>query len=84
MVQLAASDKRAAMRKRMLKTASIVISDKAPKLECTLRNISETAALLQVLTTLGIPFRFDVIIDGVCHHCRSVWRNDSRMGIAFQ
>jgi hypothetical protein len=33
--QLAVENKRVAARKRVLKTRYIVISDKAPKLECT-------------------------------------------------
>jgi hypothetical protein len=51
-------DRRTAPRKRVLKSASIVLSDKAPKLDCTVKNISETGAMLQVSTTLGIPASF--------------------------
>jgi len=76
-------EKRIATRRRMLKTAYIVISDKAPKIECTARNISETGASLQISTTLGIPTSFDVVIEGVRRHCRSVWRTDTKIGIAF-
>jgi len=68
-------NKRVAARRRVLKTGYIVISDKAPKLECTVRNVSETGAALQVSTTIGIPTSFDAIIDGVRRHCRSVWRD---------
>jgi hypothetical protein len=71
-------------RRRVLKTGYIVISDKAPKLECTVRNISETGASIQVSTTIGIPSSFDVIIDGTRRHCSSVWRTDTKIGIAFQ
>ena len=71
-------------RRRVLKTGYIVISDKAPKLECTVRNISETGASIQVSTTIGIPSSFDVIIDGVRRHCSSVWRTDTKIGVAFQ
>ena len=77
-------DRRIAPRRRVLKSAFIVISDKAPKLECTVRNISDTGAALQVSTTIGIPARFDVIVDGVRYHCRSVWRTDTKMGLAFE
>ena len=77
-------EKRIAARKRVLKTGYIVISDKAPKLECAVRNISETGASIQVSTTIGIPSSFDVIIDGARRQCRSVWRTDTRIGIAFQ
>jgi hypothetical protein len=77
-------ENRRAARQRVLKTGYIVISDKAPKIECTVRNISETGASLQVSTTLGIPKNFVFIIDGVRRHCRSVWRTGIKIGIAFQ
>ena len=48
-------EKRTASRRRVLKSAFIVVSDRAPKLECTVRNISETGAGLQVSTmSLGV------------------------------
>ena len=82
--QIAVENKRVAARKRVLKTGYIVFSDNVPKLECTIRNVSETGASLQVSTTIGIPNSFDVIIDGARRHCRSVWRTDTKIGIAFQ
>jgi hypothetical protein len=77
------NEKRIAARRRVLKTAFIVISDKAPKLECTVRNLSETGAALQVSTTFGIPAAFDVVIDGARRRCRAVWRTNTKLGIAF-
>ncbi|HXZ22348.1 MAG TPA: PilZ domain-containing protein [Pseudolabrys sp.] len=78
------SEKRIAPRRRVLKAAFIVISEKAPKLECAVRNLSDTGAALQVSTTFGIPTHFDVIIDGVRHRCRSVWRTDTKIGVTFE
>jgi hypothetical protein len=54
-----------------LKSGSIVLS-KAPKLDCTVKNISETDAMLQVFTTLGIPASFDIVMEGARRHCHSV------------
>jgi hypothetical protein len=76
-------EKRATFRKRVLKTAQIILSDKAPKLDCSVRNLSSAGACLQVSTTYGIPVSFDVVFDGVRHPCRAVWRTDTRLGIAF-
>jgi hypothetical protein len=78
------TEPRASPRRRVLKTAQIVLSEKAPKIECIARNISETGAYLQVSTTFGIPTNFVVIIDGVRRPCRSVWRTDTKLGVAFQ
>jgi hypothetical protein len=77
-------ERRIASRHRVLKGAFIVFSDKAPKLECTVRNISRSGAALQVSTTIGIPPHFDVIIDGERYRCRSVWRTDTKIGVEFE
>jgi hypothetical protein len=76
-------ENRTNFRKRVLKTAQIVLSDKAPKLDCTVRNLSDTGACLQVSTTYGLPASFDVVLDGVRHSCRAVWRTDTKIGISF-
>lgn len=76
-------EKRATFRKRVLKTAQIILSEKAPKLDCTVRNLSTMGACLQVSTTYGLPASFDVVLDGVRHHCRAVWRTDTKIGVTF-
>lgn len=76
-------EKRAAFRKRVLKNAQIILSDKAPKLDCAVRNLSNTGACLQLSTTYGIPMSFDVVLDGVRRPCRAVWRTDTKMGVTF-
>jgi hypothetical protein len=77
------SEKRSASRRRLLKTGFIIISDKAPKIQCTLKNVSEAGAALQVSTTVGIPANFDVILDGTRPRCRSQWRTDTKIGVRF-
>ena len=74
---------RAHARRRVLKGAFIVLSNKAPKLECTVTGASETGATLKVSTTFGIPKGFDVIIDCMRRHCRSAWRTDTKIGVRF-
>lgn len=76
-------EKRTIFRKRVLKSAQIILSDKAPKLDCSVRNLSKMGACLQVSTTYGIPMSFEVVIDGVRRPCRAVWRTDTNIGIAF-
>lgn len=76
-------EKRGIFRKRVLKNAQIILSEKAPKLDCAVRNLSETGACLQVSTTFGIPTNFDVVIEGVRRPCRSIWRTDTKMGVTF-
>lgn len=76
-------ENRTTSRKRVLKTAQIILSDKAPKLDCTVRNISDTGACLQVSTTYGLPASFDVVLDGTRRSCRGVWRTDTKIGVTF-
>ena len=76
-------EKRTVPRRRVLKAAYIVISDKAPRFECAVRNISDTGALLQVSTTFSVPTTFDLVIDGVSRPCRSVRRTDTTIAIEF-
>lgn len=77
-------EKRIAPRKRLLKGAFVVLSEKAPKLECTVKNLSDTGALLQVSTTFGIPANFDLILETHRHHCHVVWRTDTKIGVRFE
>ena len=77
-------EQRTIFRKRVLKNAQIVLSDRAPKLECAVRNISDAGACLQVSTTYGIPANFDVIIEGARRPCQSIWRTDTKIGITFE
>jgi len=76
-------ENRTNLRKRVLKTAQIILSDKAPKLDCTVRNISDTGACVQVSTTYGLPASFDIVIEGTRRSCRAVWRTDIKIGVTF-
>jgi hypothetical protein len=45
-----------------LKTAQIILSAKAPKLDCAVQNLSDTGACLQLSMTYGIPMSFNVVL----------------------
>jgi hypothetical protein len=55
-------DKRSSMRRRMLKAGRISFNQGGSTIDCLLRNISRTGALLKVTTPLGIPDRFDLVL----------------------
>jgi hypothetical protein len=78
------TDRRVSPRLRVLKTGRLVLSEKAPKLECSIRNLSDSGALLQVSSTFGIPADFDLFIGNERRSCRVVWRTDTRLGVAFR
>ncbi len=74
---------RFAPRRRVLKAGSISFGGAA--IDCTVRNISETGAALEVVSPLYIPDRFNLIVqsDSLNQPCRVVWRKHRRMGVAF-
>ena len=70
-------------RQRAFKSALLIINDHAPKLDCAAKNLSQHGARLTLSTTYGIPSDFDVVINGSRRSCRSVWRTNTEMGVAF-
>jgi PilZ domain len=77
------NEHRIAPRHRILKAGTISFGGAA--IDCTVRNISDTGAALEVATPLFIPDRFTLVIQSaqVSRPCHVVWRKDRRIGIAF-
>ena len=74
---------RVAARHRVLKAGTISFGGDG--IDCTVRNLSETGAALEVVTPLFIPDRFTLIIptDQLRRPCHIVWRKEKRIGVAF-
>lgn len=74
---------RAATRQRVLKSGSIEFH--GGTIDCVVRNISETGAALEVVSPLGIPETFNLVITGdhSSRPCKVAWRKDKRIGVAF-
>jgi hypothetical protein len=74
---------RTAARQRVLKAGTIAFSGAG--IDCTVRNLSETGAALEVASVVGIPTEFSLVIssDSVNRKCRVVWRKLNRIGVAF-
>ena len=70
-------------RHRVLKAGTIEFGGGG--LDCTVRNLSETGAALEVVTPLFIPDRFTLFIpsDQFKRPCHIVWRKEKRIGVAF-
>jgi hypothetical protein len=82
-VMNALAEQRRHFRKRVFRPAHIVLSEKAPKLECNALDLSAQGVRLRLSTTYGIPHEFDVIIDGKRTRGRSIWRTNTEMGVMF-
>ena len=54
-------------------------------MDCTVRNLSETGAALEVTSPLFIPDRFTLFVKNgqLKRPCRIVWRKEKRIGVAF-
>lgn len=73
---------RIATRHRVLKAGSVQFS--GGSIDCTVRNISDTGAALDVTSPLGIPAEFTLVTDGKHLPCRVVWRKEKRIGVTFE
>jgi hypothetical protein len=76
-------EKRAIPRQRVLKTAIVAFAGRG--IPCTVRNLSSNGAALDVPTTISLPSSFTLMIgtSQLIRRCRSIWRNDTRVGVVF-
>ena len=75
-------ERRTHPRVRVLKAGKIIFGKAT--VPCTVRNLSEGGACLQLQTTYGIPASFDfAMADGPTHHCKVAWLDQTRMGVAY-
>lgn len=79
-------DVRGKPRRRVLKAGTISFAHGAA-IDCLLRNISETGALLEVESPIGIPDTFDLLVRGDAgtpsRAYQIVWRSSKRIGVKF-
>jgi hypothetical protein len=78
------SDKRIAPRHRVFKHGTLAFNG-GGGIDCTVRSISETGARIDVVSPVGLPESFVLVIetDHFSRHCRSVWSRDKQIGVAF-
>jgi len=78
------NEKRQAPRLRALKGGSIRFSGGAA-INCTIRNLSETGAALEVESPIGIPDDFMLFVnqDETKRACRVAWRSANKIGVRF-
>lgn len=75
---------RATQRRRTLKSGTISFG--GGSIDCTVRNLSDTGAALDVISPVGIPDRFTLVVDTEQSKlpCRIVWRKEKRIGVRFE
>ena len=77
-------DKRASTRNRVLRPGTIQLDGGV--INCMVRNLSSTGAMLDVASAVGIPEHFTLVlrIEGHRTLCRTVWRKEKRIGVVFE
>jgi hypothetical protein len=75
---------RAEQRRRVLKAGTISFGG-GGAITCTIRNLSETGAALDVESPVGIPDQLTLLIEAEhsSRHCQVVWRKEKRIGVRF-
>ena len=76
-------ERRIKARHRVLKAGTIEFGGGA--IDCTVRNISQTGAALEVVTPLFIPGRFTLFVpsEKLKRPCQIAWRKEKRIGVRF-
>lgn len=76
-------ERRATYRNRVLMAGTIEFG--GDPINCVIRDMSIGGASLDVTSSIGIPDRFSLVFkaDGVRIPCHIAWRNEKRIGVAF-
>jgi hypothetical protein len=79
------AEKRKIPRQRTLKGGVIAFHNRFSTMDCVIRNLTSTGAMLKVGSTLGIPDRFELKLENEeFRWCRVKWRREDTIGVAFE
>ncbi|MGC1862637.1 MAG: PilZ domain-containing protein [Methylocystis sp.] len=72
-------------RRRVLKSAKISFNNGMSCIDCSVRNVSSTGACLEVVSPVGVPSKFELLIqdERFARPCYVAWRGEKRIGVAF-
>ncbi|HZT24847.1 MAG TPA: PilZ domain-containing protein [Pseudolabrys sp.] len=84
-MQDAFEERRRFPRHRTLKAGSISFN-RAAGIDCCVRNLSAGGACLEVVSHVGIPENFVLVIEHnrLREQCHVVWRSATRIGVEFK
>lgn len=78
------AERRVAPRLRTLKRARVLFNNRFSTIDCVVRNVSRTGALLTVDTAVHLPMRFELAIgDEELRPAKLVYRRETFAGIRF-
>ena len=78
-------ERRKSLRRRVLKAAKIIFSHNTSVVNCSVRNLSEDGALLLLPSTLGIPARFELLMENATERvtCEVVRQREKQLAVHF-
>ncbi len=80
------SERRAGLRRRVLKGATLTFNRGFSAFECVVRNQSAGGALLSLAETFSLPAQFELLISGddTLRRARVRWRSMIALGVEFE
>jgi hypothetical protein len=80
------TERRRSPRQRVLQGGVISFRQMGATIDCTVRNVSAVGACLLVNSPVGIPDKFELVLnrDRTPHHCRVIWRAANKIGVEFE
>ena len=78
-------NRRNVTRTRMKRNVRIVTDHHTPVICATVQDLTASGACLSVAATRGLPIIFGLSFDGcrTIRQCRTVWRSERQIGVAF-
>jgi diguanylate cyclase (GGDEF)-like protein len=79
------NERRRIKRARTFRGGKILFNSKRSVIDCTVRNLSDGGACLQVTSMSGVPDAFTLVLDGDGHTlpCQAIWKSEDRIGVSF-
>jgi hypothetical protein len=69
--------------RHLARIAGAILLERAPLVDCTIRDFSLTGAGLLLPDTVSLSTEFDLTFIHVTQRCIAVWRHSERMGVKF-
>lgn len=79
--------RRKSLRRHFGYLGQMLFQEDAPPRPCTIVDMSETGAQLEIPGGTEVPAEFSLLIGGNSHvrrHCHVVWRSGNRVGVHFR
>ncbi|MEQ1768632.1 MAG: PilZ domain-containing protein [Devosia sp.] len=76
-------EKRRDNRRKVLKGAFISFNAGRSTLNCVVRNVSDSGALLTMANSIGVPDQFDLLFGDEKRHCVVVRRSLQSLAVSF-